>query len=666
MQQLIQATNDEVEKVDLYNKIADLYNNTDSLNTIIFVEKAVELADNINYKEGLADAYYILSWTYIRSSDYIEASEYAQKSLTISAESDYKNGMAKAYNGLGVIHRRLGDYKNALEYQFKSLEIRELLDDEPAIASTYNNIGFIYSVQNDYNEALEFYKRSLAIKEKYHLTDGLSYSYNNIGNIYYGIGEFENAIMYYEKALKISKELNDKRGLSSAYHNLGKNYLELSEYDTALYYLKQSYELGKEINNSSRISISAIYLGETYGVMGNYDLGEKYIKEGIAIARKTGDPHGVMYGTLRLARIYFETGRFREAYETHIEYNIVQDSLQNDELTKQLARITAEFEFQKEKDSLRILREKDQEIYEAELKRRNIQQIVTIAGLGVSVIFILLLYNSIVSKKKANNMLTELNKEVQNQNIEIKSQRDHLEETLEKLKRTQSSLLESEKMASLGILTAGVAHEINNPLNFIKGACLTLENHYRDHEDENIRSAITGLKEGVKRATSIVNGLNQFSRDSKMYNERCDIHAIIDNCLLMLNKQFSERIQVIKNYYEGAVIISGNSGKLHQVFLNILSNAEQAIATSGKITITTGYLEENAIIYISDTGEGIEKQFLNKIFDPFFTTKEPGKGTGLGLSISYTIIKEHAGVLSVDSEKNKGTTVRISLPVWKD
>jgi PAS domain S-box-containing protein len=255
------------------------------------------------------------------------------------------------------------------------------------------------------------------------------------------------------------------------------------------------------------------------------------------------------------------------------------------------------------------------------------------------------------------------------QQTELEKYRNHLEELVEiktkDLKNAQAQLIQSEKMASLGVLTAGVAHEINNPLNYIMGGYVGLSNEL--DEEGNIKSANTatfleGIKIGIDRAADIVKGLNQLSRDNENYNEICDIHSIIDNCLSMLHNKHKKRIGVVKSYYVENAKIKGNAGKFHQVFLNIILNAIDAIEESGTISIVTNSMENILEVIIEDTGCGIPKDNLNKIADPFFTTKDPGKGTGLGLSITSTIIHAHRGKIKFHSEENKGTKVTIHLP----
>jgi len=248
----------------------------------------------------------------------------------------------------------------------------------------------------------------------------------------------------------------------------------------------------------------------------------------------------------------------------------------------------------------------------------------------------------------------------------VKIRTEELTKTIEELKTTQGCLVQSEKMASLGTLTAGVAHEINNPLNYLEGAQLVLENYFKEHGsfDKPKTDIIQhSILVAIGRISSIVKGLNEFSRSNENNDEDVDIHQIIDNCLVILHHKFEYNIEIEKDYSITEIVIKGNVSKIHQVFINILDNAIQAIHQKGIIKIHTLIVENIVQISVEDNGCGIEDKYLSKITDPFFTTKDPGKGTGLGLSITYNIIKEHKGKIEFESELGKGTTVRILLPI---
>ncbi|MGV8829515.1 MAG: PAS domain-containing sensor histidine kinase [Breznakibacter sp.] len=254
---------------------------------------------------------------------------------------------------------------------------------------------------------------------------------------------------------------------------------------------------------------------------------------------------------------------------------------------------------------------------------------------------------------------------ISNENLNI--QRAELEQALQELKNTEKQLMLADKMASLGLLAAGIAHEINNPLNFIKGGIYGLETFFHENlpneKQEEAFPLIMAIDKGIDRAADIVRSLNRFSRQTENRSESCDLHAIIEDCLILMESQMKNRIQITKQLEAGYHTFIYNEGRINQAILNLLTNAAQAIENQGKINIRTKNQKKLLILSIHDDGCGIEQQHLNRIFDPFFTTKEPGKGTGLGLSITFQIIKEINGTIEYNSEPGKGTKVSVKIPI---
>ena len=266
----------------------------------------------------------------------------------------------------------------------------------------------------------------------------------------------------------------------------------------------------------------------------------------------------------------------------------------------------------------------------------------------------------------------------------------------EELKEAQAMMVHSEKMRSLGELVAGIAHEINNPVNFIHGNIVILDKYVKDMfslidlyianeasipEEEmkkisktkadididfirdDVKDLIKSCFEGTERTKNIVLDLKNFSRMEEMVLTQFNIPKEIDTTLNILNNKYKNRITVVKDYEQNVPKIEAYGGQLNQVFMNILDNAQYAIKGEGTVTISVKQQGENVEIQFSDTGEGIKKEDLKKVFEPFYTTKPVGQGTGLGMSITYRVIKNHNGEISVDSEVGKGTTFTITLPI---
>ncbi len=233
------------------------------------------------------------------------------------------------------------------------------------------------------------------------------------------------------------------------------------------------------------------------------------------------------------------------------------------------------------------------------------------------------------------------------------------------LKFTQKQLAQSEKMASLGQLAAGVAHEINNPLTGVLFyASLLLE---RQDLDEGAKEDLRDIVEDANRCKNIVKGLLVYSRGADSNKNIVQINEVVEQSLKLIRDQKKFRnIKIVRYLADGMMQINADTNKLNQVIINLIINAADAMKGNGKITLNTyrDKLNQKVFLEVKDTGEGIPRENLSKIFDPFFTTKEVGKSTGLGLSIVYGIIEEHGGKISVKKTGAKGTTFVIEFPLF--
>lgn len=301
---------------------------------------------------------------------------------------------------------------------------------------------------------------------------------------------------------------------------------------------------------------------------------------------------------------------------------------------------------------------------------------------------------------RQQEVLVEQARDIELANSMLNEKNLRLGETLDQLKVAQSRLVQSEKMASLGIVTAGMAHEINNPITFIAASIPILRRTF-DHvieiiqyyeplanartievvQDtlreierlkktlefeflvEDIHQCLSSIQHGVERITDVVRGLRVFSRLDEDVLKFVNLHEGLDATLAILRHQYEGRIGISKHYGANVPDIECFSSQIHQVFMNILANAIQAIPDSGSITITTKLHDKHVQISITDTGVGMNQEIQRHIFDPFYTTKPIGQGTGLGLAIVYGIIEKHSGKIAVQSVPQQGTTMTVDLPV---
>jgi two-component system NtrC family sensor kinase len=236
-----------------------------------------------------------------------------------------------------------------------------------------------------------------------------------------------------------------------------------------------------------------------------------------------------------------------------------------------------------------------------------------------------------------------------------------VEERTRELQATRDQLVQSEKLASIGQLAAGVAHEINNPIGVILGFSQVLLK--RIPSDDQMHNPLATIEREGLRCKRIVQGLLDFARQSKPNPRRVDINEVIESvCSLMDHQANAEKIEVIKSYAPDLPNVLADQNQLQQVFFNIMLNAYHAMPGGGELHITTRAVANQVHAIFADNGVGIPAENLGRIFDPFFTTKEVGQGTGLGLSISYGIIEQHGGTIEADGKAGIGATFTVKLP----
>ncbi len=291
---------------------------------------------------------------------------------------------------------------------------------------------------------------------------------------------------------------------------------------------------------------------------------------------------------------------------------------------------------------------------------------------------------------------TQLSATLEFQNAEIDLQRQELDSAYQKLKATQSQMLQREKMASIGQLAAGVAHEINNPIGFVSSNLRTLDKYTKrlagyvgllekslqgspawdnlqverkkiklDFLLEDTADLIEESLDGSERVRKIVQNLKTFSRVDQEGEQSTDLNECLESTVAIVWNEIKYKATLEKDFAEIPELVC-NPQELTQVFTNILVNAAQAIDKDGRIKISSRYDEKNIIVSIQDNGSGIAEENLARIFEPFFTTKEVGKGTGLGMSISYEIIKKHGGEIQVQTEVGEGTCFTLTFPLERD
>ncbi len=495
----------------------------------------------------------------------------------------------------------------------------------------------------------------------------------NIGECFYQLKQLDSANVYLNQALPLAK-IKNPTSFGRILYLLGDVALTKNNTEQAYSFYRQSISVLSKGNYYARLGEAYYRLATFYQKTARKDSMLHYARLSLVNAQKSGYVKGILKSSQLLTKLY-KGKNDAEALRYYEIAVAAKDSLYSQDKTKQLLSLSFEE------------KQQAQEIEAAKAEYRStVRTYIFIGLLAVLGAIALVLYRNNRQKQRANALL-------QRQRDEIHEQRTKAENALTELKATQTQLVQKEKMASLGELTAGIAHEIQNPLNFVNNFSevsaelvteLEEEQHKPDRDTDLEAELLVDLKQNLQkihhhggRASAIVKGMLEHSRSSTGEKRPTDLNALADEYLKIAyhglrakDKDFNA--ELVTDFGSGFGLIEMAPQEIGRVLLNLYNNAfyavqqKQKLAPAGyqpTVTVSTTQLNGHTQIRVSDNGTGIPDSVKAKIFQPFFTTKPTGEGTGLGLSLSYDIItKGHRGTLTVESQEGEGTTFVIQLP----
>ncbi|MBL0183514.1 MAG: tetratricopeptide repeat protein [Chitinophagaceae bacterium] len=685
------------DQIDQLNKEAWNIRVNDSTQSHVLSKKAFLLAEDINYAKGKAEGYRTFAFCLIRLSKHIEALEYSEKSLALFESLNDLDGKSSIYAYFGIIQRSLGNYSASLEYLFKSLELSQQTGNKESESLTCYHIAVTYKYLGEFETALTHLLQSLSISRQNNYWISESYSLNLIGLIYFETGDLSNALDYYHQSLSFRQKAGDKWGEAGCLDNIGIIHFKLKDNSAALDFCSRALSISRAIADKKGEANSLFHLGNIYEQLADFKKASACYNDSLLIRRDIADKKGETEILLFLAGLYLKEDLAEKSQQDIFE--LLNKALQlGEEMNAPdlLAKIhlgfyTACKHFNRYQEALTHIETHislSKEIHSDAVNQK-------IQNLEIS-------YKAEKSRKEAEIYRLK-NVELANLYEESNRQKEEIEITLAELRSAQAQLIQSEKMASLGELTAGIAHEIQNPLNFVNNfsevnkELLTEMNEEiaKGNFDEvkALAKDVTDNEEKIifhgKRADAIVKGMLQHSRSTNnATKEPTDINALADEYLRLAyhglrakDKSFNATMKT--DFDESIGKINVIPQDIGRVILNLITNAFYVVDEKKKsphplkggepyeptVTVTTKKLGSpsgdggKVEISVKDNGNGIPQKVMDKIFQPFFTTKPTGKGTGLGLSMSYDIVtKGHGGELKVETKEGEGAEFIIILP----
>jgi signal transduction histidine kinase len=698
LQKVLATQQEDTNKALTLNRLSEnLLTENQTKKSMEYSNASILLSHKLNFKRIEGSAYENRAYGYFQLGDFSNGEKDLSVAMRIRKEIGDKRGIAQSYTSVGSLYYQLDNYPQALQNLYEGLKLFQEIGNKKGTAEALELLSSIYLNQGNDSDAV----KNLQLALKLHEQSGEKFM---AGGSYFGLGEIElsrnnlnEAMKNFFTALAIYKDYGEnKTFLGYSYLNVGYVYTMLGEvaeshgdkkvadinYITALKYFDSCINIFKQNNVESGVITANGYKSKILIRQHEYGKAKDYINAYIQQSKKLRSTVGLKEGYAILANLDSAQGNFKQAFENYKFFILYRDSIVNTANAKKALQVKLQYDFDKKHNELKA----EQERKDMEVKRSRSIQYFVIASLAA---LILIIFFIAYIQWKNNQQKQKANKQLQ-------AQKEKVEVALNELKSAQAQLIQSEKMASLGELAAGVAHEIQNPLNFVNNfsevnselidemnaeidkanlpEIRTIANHIKDNQEK--------INQHGKRADAIVKNMLQHSRSSAGLKELTDLNNLAEEHLRLSyhgfrakDKSFSASIETIFEPGIGKINIIPQD--LGRVLLNIFNNAFYSVNERKKIengSFTTGNIFEPKVfvrthksdgkieVIVEDNGGGIRADLLDKIFQPFFTTKPTGEGTGLGLSLSYDIIKSHGGEIYVRNKEGEGAIFVIKLP----
>jgi two-component system NtrC family sensor kinase len=590
---------------------------------------------------------------------------YSQKAYALAKELHLDSLEVSALNYAGEASRFLGDYPQALKMQMEALTLNRKMKDKDGEATSLGFIGLTYVEFREYRLGLQYMLPSLEINKRISNQLKATFDLTNIGNAYDMLKMPDSALYFQQLAYKTYTGLTHGPLRSLILARYGNALYGLGLEDSAMIYYHRALE--NAINTNDGVNRSKILrkIAGMYEQNRKYDSSLYFAKESYINGQRSTQSLELLETSELLVKLFRQTKNMDSAFFYQDIVNQMNDRLYGPQKFKQLQLLMLE----EQKRQQQIVQDQDR-------FRNKVKYIALLSVLGILLLLGSLLIRNNRHKQKANTLLQE--------------QKNKIEHTLDELKATQKQLIQSEKMASLGELTAGIAHEIQNPLNFVNNFSEVNKELLSEMNEEIVKKNYDNVKTLAKdiidneekivfhgkRADAIVKSMLQHSRNSSGQKEPTDINALVDEYLRLAyhglrakDKTFNATMKTDLDPAAGRMnIIPQDFGR---AILNLITNAFYAVNERKKkgiagydptVIVSTKKQKDRVEVRITDNGDGIPQKILEKIFQPFFTTKPTGQGTGLGLSMTYDIItKIHKAKLDVETKQGEGSAFIIQI-----
>jgi two-component system NtrC family sensor kinase len=658
----------------------------DSPQALALAQQALALARQLHDARGEAAAQLKLAYFYRLRTQYGLGRQAAQHAQQLFARLGNKGQEAKSYMQLSTMEDLQGNPVPALTLGLRGLRLAEQAGDPKILCRLQVALGSLYTNLEDYPAAISLTRAAQQNAQQVHDSVMIAVTLGSLGSIYAEQKQWPQALRYFQQAQAIQRQLHDEVNKDVQRLNIADVYRQQGRYALARATARQVYASIMARHSSRELPAIQLTLAQVYEKLGQPDSALAFAQPSFALAQQLSYKMTLRDASDLLARLYARRGDFAAAYRYRGLAAAYKDTLTGEATQRKTATLRYGYELDKKQSQIALLT-KSRELQDQQSARQRQQLYLLLLGLVGVAVAAGLFWRNAVLRQRANLRLGA-------KNAEIARQRDALDQALLTLQATQSQLIQKEKMASLGELTAGIAHEIQNPLNFVNNfsdVSQELVQELAEAQAQPVRDAgleaellsdltqnLEKISQHGQRASRIVRGMLEHSRQGGGERRPTPLNALAQEYLALAyqsvrTKNSSFNAELHTDLAPDLPKVEVAPTELGRVLLNLCHNALYAVQQRQRagqpnyvptVQVRTRRVGQQVEVQVQDNGTGMSPEVQAKVFQPFFTTKPTGEGTGLGLSLSYDIITQgHGGTLTVESEPGQGSTFTISLPV---
>lgn len=644
---VLATSNNDTVRCGLYYDIGYQYYMVDLKSTILYADSLLELSKRTGYKKGLVKYHNLMGIYHDQKGNFNKSIEEYNKSLDISRSINYRKGISSSYNNIGVIYEVLGRYPEALESYQKSLYIDTEINDSSGMANSYLQLGNISESQGDDKNAFEYYSNALEIANIINDEILIIYGSLNVGYLLESQNTTDTAYKYFDTAYLLSKKLGEKEGLLLSSMMLGILNTNNGSYDKAEKYLKLSLKLSNEIGSNVHAQHSNFRLADLYLAKGNLKQAYKFAK--LAFDNEDGecDENLRISCSLMLSEICAKLGKYREAYNYHVVYHKMQDSIYNKTSIAKIADLEYKYKYEKDKQKLELQQQRID--YENNAKRRRQLTIQhTLLSLFFGLIILLILIVRISYRRKRNN------KRLAEKNNTIQKYANELNEVN----------ITKDKFFSI------IAHDLKGPIGTLSNLLKLLIDRYELISDEEKFRILVSATKTSSNSYNLLMNLLHWSRSKRgkidFNPEKFYLSESMNRIFALLKETIIQKKQRIEISISDDISIVNDKLMFETILRNLITNAIKFTSEGGEIDVKAEKNNGSLELSVSDSGIGIPESVIDDLFKIDTDFKRNGtnneNGTGLGLLLCGEFADKMGGSISVTSEEGKGSRFVLKIP----